>query len=391
MTKICIYLYSLTSGGAERVAIALAGFLTNRNYEVTIITKRGTDMDFYTVPDGVHRVSLNLNGEEKLFSKITENFSVWLKLRAHLREINPDVLIGMMTDSAVMSILAGKRSPAKIVVSERNFPGTWNFSLWYVMRKLLYGLADGHASLTPEAADWLKHNTGAKNVHIIPNSVQWPMRSIDPVVFPDSIIPANKNLILAVGSRPFVKGFDLLLDAFNKIKNENWILVILGVDKDSCEKEEYTALSNQIEKLNLQDKVMLPGGVGNVGDWYEHADIFVLSSRNEGFGNVVLEAMAAGCATISFDCDSGPRHVIDHAKNGLLVEAENRDELSKAMELLMDDPELRKKLAGKAIDVRETFSEENVLGKWIELIVEVQNEGVKNTSNKKIMSDTIRS
>ena len=391
MTKVCIYLYSLTSGGAERVAVALAGFLANHNYDVTIITKRGTDMDFYTVPIEVHRISLNLNGEGKILSKITENISTWSKLQAHLRKIKPDVLIGMMTDSAVMSILAGKRSPAKIVVSERNFPGTWSFSLWYTMRKLLYRLADGHASLTPEAADWLKQNTGAKNVHIIPNSVQWPMQHIAPIVSPDSMIPVNKKLLLAVGSRPHVKGFDLLLDAFTKTKNDDWVLAILGVDKNSCEKEEYHALLNQIERLKLHNKVILPGCVGNVGDWYERANIFVLSSRNEGFGNVVLEAMAAGCATISFDCDSGPRHIIDHAKNGLLVEAENVDELSKAIDLLMDDPDMRKKLSKKAIEVRETYSEKNVLGKWVELIEGVQNKSVTKIENKKVMRDTISS
>lgn len=371
MTKVCFYLYSLTSGGAERVTVALAKFLAQRNYDVTIITKRGPDMDFYSIPDGVHRLSLDLNGEQSLFTKLSENITVWRKLRNHLRKKKPDVLIGMMTDAAVMSILAALRTPAKIVISERNFPGTWDYSFWYLMRKLLYGLADGHASLTPEASDWLEQNTGAKNVHTIPNSVQWPMHSIKPIVSPDSFVPANKKLILAVGSRPYVKGFDLLLDAFTKTNHENWVLVILGVDKNSCKKEEYRALLNQIEELNLQSKVLLPGCVGNVGDWYEQADIFVLSSRNEGFGNVLLEAMAAGCATISFDCDSGPRHVIEHNKNGLLVEPENTDELSKTMNVLMDDPELRNKLAKQAIGVRDTFSEENILGKWVELIEEV--------------------
>lgn len=382
MTKVCFYIYSLIGGGAERVTVELANFLAKRGYMVTIITKRGTDMDFYSVPDGVRRVSLNLNGEGGVFSKIKENISVWSKLRTHLRETEPDVLIGMMTDSAVMSILAGKRTPAKIVVSETNFPGTWSYSLWFVMRKLLYRLADGHSSLTPEAADWLKEKTGAKNVHIIPNSVQWPMNSVTPIVSPDSVIPANKKVILAVGSRPHVKGFDLLLDAFAETDYEDWMLVILGVDKDSGREEQYNELRDQIEELNLQGKVVLPGGVGNIGDWYERADIFVLSSRNEGFGNVLIEAMASGCAAISFDCDSGPRHIIDHNINGLLVEPENTHELSKTMNVVMHDPELRNRLSEKAIGVRETFSEENVLGKWVALIEEVQGAGGRKPKNR---------
>lgn len=383
MKKICIYIYSLTSGGAERTTVALAKYLAQRGYEVTIITKCGTDKDFYTVPDGVQRVSLNLNGARNGFTKLTDNLSVWRKLRAHMRENQPDVLIGMMTDSAVMSILSGMMSPVKVMVSERNYPGRpQEASRWHKLRKRLYRRADAHVAQTPESSKWLRENTKAKNVHIIPNSVQWPMESVKPVVSPNLLIPSKKKLVLAVGTKPHQKGFDLLLDAFWGASNDDWVLAILGLDEKSCTVEEHQAILKQLNKLDIKKNVLLPGCVGNIGDWYKRADIFVLSSRYEGFPNALLEAMAAGVPSIAFDCDTGPRDIIDHETNGILVEPENSPELSEAIRQLIKDPKRRKQLSKEAIKVRKDFSEETVLEKWVELIEQVlQGAGFKARSS----------
>jgi len=128
---------------------------------------------------------------------------------------------------------------------------------------------------------------------------------------------------------------------------------------------EYLGL---ISKGNLQHQIIFPGKAGNVGDWYRIADIFVLSSRFEGFPNVLLEAMASGTACVSFDCDTGPRDLIQDGYNGLLVEELNTKELAKSIERLINDAALRNTLAKNATKVRETYSENILLEKWAKLL-----------------------
>jgi glycosyltransferase involved in cell wall biosynthesis len=130
-------------------------------------------------------------------------------------------------------------------------------------------------------------------------------------------------------------------------------------------RREYLGL---ISKGDLQEQIILPGKAGNVGDWYRIADIFVLSSRFEGFPNVLLEAMASGTACVSFDCDTGPRDLIEDGYNGLLVEELNTDELAKSIERLITDAALRNTLAKNATIVREEYNESIILEKWSKLL-----------------------
>ncbi|MFP4000240.1 MAG: glycosyltransferase, partial [Desulfobacterales bacterium] len=100
----------------------------------------------------------------------------------------------------------------------------------------------------------------------------------------------------------------------------------------------------------------------------ESGDFFVLSSRYEGFPNVVLEAMAAGCACIAFDCPTGPADIIRDGINGILVPPEDTKGLAAAMERVMEDENLRKALSEQAVSVREKFCEDKILGKWVQVL-----------------------
>ena len=113
------------------------------------------------------------------------------------------------------------------------------------------------------------------------------------------------------------------------------------------------------------------GSIGNVGDWYERADVFVLSSIVEGFPNVLLEAMAYGVPCISFDCDTGPGEIISHGQNGILVDPEEREfGLKGALDVLLSDGHERSRLGANAVSVRDRYSISKVIERWDAILTE---------------------
>ena len=293
-------------------------------------------------------------------------------IRNVIKQQQPDIVLGMMTSNAVRAIIASFRLPTRVIVSERNFPGRKKTNYrWAKLRRRLYRFADGHVVQTHKISCWLEKHTRASNIAIIPNSVTYPITSFPPVLDPEMVVSKESKVILAVGKFHEQKGFDLLISAFHRIARHTpgWMLVILGKDVKSGNQRQN--LQKQIDELNLNDRVKIPGCAGNMSDWYCRSDIFVLSSRYEGFPNVLLEAMANGCSCISFDCDTGPSEIIINEQNGLLIPPEDIDALTEAMERLVKDEELRAHIAANAIKVRENFSEHRIMDMWVQFFEEV--------------------
>ncbi|MDX1786410.1 MAG: glycosyltransferase, partial [Roseovarius sp.] len=111
-----------------------------------------------------------------------------------------------------------------------------------------------------------------------------------------------------------------------------------------------------------------PGHLGNMPDWYVAADLFVLSSRFEGFPNVLVEAMSAGRACVAFDCDTGPDEIIRDGIDGLLVRDLTDEALAAALDKALGDPELRSRLAEAAPGVAQRYAPSRVLAKWCEVL-----------------------
>lgn len=366
--RILFFINSLTGGGAERVTSIITHFLVDKGYSVGIITVQGTDSDFYTLPKGIDRISLDLAGENRGIGKVFANIQRLLALRAVLKQEQADVVVGMITTSAILCILAGWGLSTRVVASERNYPGSKPCRLiWAILRRLIYRFADQHVVQTHKIANWLKENTGSQNIKVIPNSVKWPIPRNTPVIEPRLLLKKDERVILAVGTKLHQKGFDLLIDAFAKIAHSHsgWRLVIIGISQSS---NEGILLIELAKQLRIYDQVILPGLIGNVGDWYQRADLFVLSSRYEGMPNVLLEAMATGCACIAFDCDTGPRDIIEQGVNGLLVPAEDVDALRYELNRLILNPNERKMFSEAAIDVRGKFSEARIMDMWSKVL-----------------------
>jgi len=174
----------------------------------------------------------------------------------------------------------------------------------------------------------------------------------------------KQNIVLGVGRLDKQKGFDLLIKAFNKIGKDDWRLVIAG---DGAERERLEKLIKELGATNIE----LIGKTKEIFKYYNQASIFALSSNKEGFPNVLIEAMAFGCAVVSFDCPYGPAEIIEDRVNGILVKNQDENGLKEAIGLLIKDEELRKSLSKEAIKVREKYSIEKIAKEWEKAIKKV--------------------
>ena len=250
-----------------------------------------------------------------------------------------------------------------LIICERTWkPFNTLSNNFFWMYQLLFKNVKSIIVQTDESRIWLHQHFPKINVDVIPNPISYPLplqkgNTLDPNI----VLQKHRNLILASGRLHKFKQFDLLIKAFCCIKNEhhNWDLVILG------EGEEREHLDNLLIELKARDRIFLPGSVGNMSDWYQRADLFILSSSVEGFPNVLLEAMSYELPCISFDCDTGPRDMIQNGVNGILVSPQEDEQgLSEAMQSLIADESFRRKMANNSAHIRDKYSVDTIMQKW---------------------------
>jgi glycosyltransferase involved in cell wall biosynthesis len=173
--------------------------------------------------------------------------------------------------------------------------------------------------------------------------------------------------VVYVGRLSAVKGLDRLLRAYAKVapRHRQWHLELWGDGPESGPLKELA------EQLSMTDRVRFGGWTDSPYSVLRDADLFVMSSHTEGFPMGLCEAMACGVPPVSFDCPSGPRHIIRHGIDGVLVQNGDVDSLAEAMGQLMGDEEARNRLASRAPEVLERFSARKVLAMWEDLFRQV--------------------
>jgi glycosyltransferase involved in cell wall biosynthesis len=177
----------------------------------------------------------------------------------------------------------------------------------------------------------------------------------------------DKKMIIAMGRLDWQKGFDLLLQGFECIADRypDWSLTIWG------EGPERDALERLRSDLRLDERIYLPGITKQPFEKMHQADLFVLSSRFEGFPMVLCEAMACGLPVISFDCCAGVRDIIRNDVDGMLVPPEDVHALANAMGKLIAQPQERQRLASRGPEILDRFGQERILHIWDQTIAEV--------------------
>jgi glycosyltransferase involved in cell wall biosynthesis len=274
----------------------------------------------------------------------------------------------MMSTPNVLLAYASRGIPGLVAVgSERCYPPHAPLGyLWSALRRTAYGRLSAVVGLTSECGQWIETNTSARFVPVIPNAVVYPLPPGAPRIDPDAFLAPGRKALLAVGRLDTVKNLGMLIAAFSRLapKYADWDLVILG------EGPERATLQAWVRARELDGRVLMPGIAGNVAEWHARCDLYVLTSHSEGFPNALAEALCHGLPAVSVDCDTGPRDIIRHGVDGLLVPAGDVTALAQALDRLMGDRELRRQFAAQAVDARQRFSIDRIAGLWEALFIQ---------------------
>lgn len=364
--KLALVISSLTGGGAERVMATLANAWVQQGFQVSLITIAGTDSDAYSLDPAVVRIGLGLNMESRHgFAALRNNQRRVSALRKIFCSRRPDVVLSFITSNNVLSVLAARPLRIPVIVSERVTLREHRLSVtWRMLRRYAYRRAAAAVVQTSDAALWFREHAPGVPVHVISNPLQ--LKADDT---PDSVAQAvldacrGCEILLAVGRLSVQKGYDLLLPAFAvaTAKHSQWRLVVAG------EGPERARIQAQITALGLSERVVLAGFTRTSQTLMRRASAYVLSSRYEGFPNALLEAMGYGLPCVSFDCPTGPEELIRTESEGLLVPPGDITALATALDRLMSDTLLRKKLGRTARDSVARFSLDRVLEQWNEV------------------------
>lgn len=355
--SVAFVLAGLGAGGAERVVSLIADAWARAGRRITIITFDGeNEASFHALPPGIvlRRLAIPAPRGGGVAALATTVRRV-VALRRALRATDADVIVSFLTKINVLTLLACLFTRQRVAISERNNPRRQEKSrLWTAALAALSWRADAIVMQTDASLACLGA-AGRRRATVIGNPIE-----LGAVDRGERAAP----VLAAAGRLTHQKGFDLLVDAFVRIapRHPDWRLVIWG------EGEARVALEARIAASGFAGRIELPGNSDRPEQWVASADAFVLSSRYEGFPNVLGEAMAGGLAVVAFACAFGPTDLIRDGVDGLLVPAEDVDALATALDRLMGDAVLRDRLGRAAQAAMRRYDPAMVIAQWDRLL-----------------------
>lgn len=351
---------SLKGGGAERVIISLANYFNKKDFQSVLISLNN-DVPAYEIENDVKVIYLTDRQKSRFSHRVYHIAETFYKLIKLLRTEKPACTLSFITSANIWAGITCSLTRVPYIVSERTSPDRSVISFNYLHRQLAVNLYKRAASVVVSARgveDCLLKNKTFKilnNIQRITNAVTVFQSSAGEKVH-------HRRFILGVGRLAYVKGFDLLIEAYAQTGLKDIDLIIIG------DGEERADLVAQIFNLGLRERVLLPGSRSNLQDYYSQAEMYVLPSRNEGYPNALVEAMSFGCPSVAFDCNFGPAEIIANNENGILVNNGSVTGLSDALLRLAGDPVLRNELGNKARIISQTNHPDKILGEWETLI-----------------------
>lgn len=359
--RICLVVSLLNPlGGVERVRLTLAQAFLGLGFEVDIVTVNEPKLAQAPLPKGTQGFDL---GVERL-RDLPGPFGAYLKQR------RPDLVIAPIWPVNVLCAYTVWRSrvPARVCVSEHSILSEhyrdWGWMNWLALRLTLglgYRLAHARVAVSHgTAADvarlgWLRRDA----IEVIHNPIPAP-HGTDPSPEAAALWPKDRQVarLISVGNLKRPKDQALMIDALARLRQSRPAhLIILG------EGAERPALEAKITELGLTGHVDLPGHRSDPNAWMCCADLFVLSSRHEAFGNVLVEAMACGLPVVSTHCPTGPGEILDGGRYGRLTPPGDAQALADGMAAMLDDPTPADILLARAAD----FAPDRAVQRYLDL------------------------
>lgn len=365
------------AGGVERVLTLKANYFADHfGYDITIILTEGNDKPlFYSLSDNVKVINLNIGFEElwncsfikKVFIYLRKQHKYKRLLTKELKNLRPDITVSLLRREInfITSINDGSKKVGELHINRANyrnfdkshsnfvkdlFSKLWMHNLVSKLKRL-----DRLVVLTDKDKEaWVELN----NVQVIPNPL-----SFKPLV----TSPQTENRVIAVGRYCHEKGYDYLLQAWSKVQQvcPDWQLVVFGDGDRNVYEQMLVDLKIDCNRCRLY------GRTSDIQSEYIKSSLAVCSSRFEGFGLSIVEAMACGLPVVSFDCPWGPRSIITDNEDGILVDDGNVDLLADNMIMLMQGSDKRKQLSDHAINNVRRFNIDQIAQKWKTLFEEL--------------------
>ena len=359
-----------TADGAARVLTMKANyFVEHFGYDITILLTEGKGLPFfYHVSDKIKIINYDLNFEQlwncpfwkKFFIYIPKQIKYRRLVRKELMRIRPDITMSLLRREInfLNEIPDGSKKMGEIHVHRDNYRNFKDEKNNFVMnlfakfwsKQLLNNLKklDRFVVLTDKDRElW----TELDNVVTIPNPSPF---------MPSAVSPLTEKRVIAVARYSHEKGIDLLLEAWAQVekRTKDWRLEVFG-DGDT------TAFNALIDKLGIdRRRCQLNGRTTDIEQEYLKSSIAVCSSRFEGFGMVIIEAMACGLPVVAFDCPWGPHSIINEGEDGILVENGNPSALAQGILSLVNDTVLCKKMSEVAVQNVQRFNIEHIATQW---------------------------
>ena len=359
--RIVIIVHNLTGGGAERVASLWANGFNSRGYDVTVIIYDQFSPVTYKLNHGIKLVnvgSINKNRLINAFNNRILNRTV-RRIRAVITDLQPDYIIGVMGADFTWKVARGFK--CKIIMSDHNpceFPDYKKMSRHQKYEKFeLSRKADIFTVLTE--ADKKIFGKERTNVCVMYNPLTFtPLKNV----------PQKEKIILAAGRLDnwHCKGFDLLIKAWGKVaaKYPDWKLQIAGTGKQA----DMERIKRWVKEVNVENQTELLGYCTDMIDIYKRSSVFVLFSRYEGFGMVLTEAMAFGCACIAADYKGRQSEIITSESEGIVIPPNDESAIADALEKVLSNNNYRNQIQQGALQRSQYFRLENCIDRWEKIL-----------------------
>lgn len=361
--KVALFVPNLQAGGVERMRVHLANGFDRAGYDVDLVLAQSKGRFLQDVNEGVNIIDLDTT-----FVTGMGIGSVCPDLIAYLRRIHPDIFISSMNHVNIVSIVSHKLSSVqiKLIVSEHNPPAEDSGLKQKMVNTLatatyrwpdeIVAVSDGVADEVAKTYSLPRDDISVINNPVVTDEI---FNKMEEPVHHSWIENPQYQVILGVGRFHRQKDFQTLIRSFEIVnkKVENTRLLMLG---DGTQRENLEGL---VRELELEEVVDFLGYVDNPYKYMSKSSVFVLSSRWEGFGNVLVEALACGCPVVSTDCPTGPREILCDGDYGPLVPVGDEEKLALAMIGVLNNPPDSAYLQQRASD----FRLENIVDEYADL------------------------